>query len=84
MASESLELAEARAGVQKAIQNYANVFARERHDFTDVIIEGWAAAVEYTCVELVQDDRSGHLNIVPNDQPRAMSIGLMTIGWKEF
>lgn len=84
MAGDSPELAEARDAVSAAVLRFARLRAAEVHDQADIVLEGYAVALEYTSVDLAQSDRSAGLSIVPNDQPRSMSIGLFTDAARHF
>lgn len=89
---ESPERSAAREAVGKAILEYARVWAKELDidddvDLTpiaDPILEGWVVAVAVTLTELAQGDREAGFAIIPHDQPRVMTLGLLWQRARDF
>lgn len=81
---DSPAIAEARLAIERALRDFIRAAAAEEHDIKDPIIEGWACAVEYTSVELAQEDKAGFNTIVPNGQTRCLTIGLFASAYRGF
>lgn len=80
---DSPGLAAARLEVGKALANFAKVYRAENGDDAP-ILEGWAAIVTYTTVDLTAQDVSGTLWVVPTDQVRALTVGMFTEASRGF
>ena len=83
MATDSTELAEARAAADKAIRAYVAVRSQEL-EHPGAYVVGWAAYAEYTTVDFERDEQSGNMVIVPDAQAASMSRGLFEFGVDAF
>ncbi len=81
---DSPELAAARLAVERAVRDFIRLYAAQEHGIKDPIIEGWACAVEYTSIELTEEDKSGFNCIVPHDQTRSLTVGLFASAYRGF
>lgn len=83
--TDSEELSIARASVDAAVRQYVRVHAQERGiDPSSVFVTGWSGFAEYITPDYVQNDQSGNVVIVPDDQNAATSRGLFEFGADAF
>jgi hypothetical protein len=83
--AEDEELSIARAALDAAFRQFVRVKARVDHNVNeDVLVTGWAGFAEYTTRTYMQEDVSGNVVAVPNDQTAATARGLFEFGVDAF
>ena len=72
---------EIKQEIGRLVEEYAGICDLERLGYeSPLAVGGWVLWAEYESRDTIQNDESGHINIVKPDQTFAMSRGLYELG----